>query len=130
MVRPVTYVSGLDAAQMAGGEELGSNLLQERKPTHGDLGPARDGRRLSPAGGSGARLCGWTRPGPSLPTILAFGSVSILVGRQVSMLQLDDLLKPLPPAWAHQNVELFGSPWKIFRLFPAKHLARFAAAAT
>jgi hypothetical protein len=35
---------------------------------------------------------------------------AVLTGRQPSTLQLDDLLKPLPAAWARQSAELFGSP--------------------
>jgi hypothetical protein len=31
---------------------------------------------------------------------------AILGGRQPTTLQLDDLLKPLPAAWAHQRTEL------------------------
>jgi hypothetical protein len=33
---------------------------------------------------------------------------AILAGRQPSTLQLDDLLKPLPPAWPQQHSMLFG----------------------
>jgi hypothetical protein len=32
---------------------------------------------------------------------------AILAGRQPSTLQLDDLLKPLPPSWIQQHSELF-----------------------
>jgi hypothetical protein len=35
---------------------------------------------------------------------------AVIAGRQPSTLQLDDLLKPLPAAWARQSGELFGSP--------------------
>jgi hypothetical protein len=35
---------------------------------------------------------------------------AILAGRQPSTLQLDDLLKPLPLAWADQHSVLFASP--------------------
>ena len=35
---------------------------------------------------------------------------AVLAGRQPSTLQLDDLLKTLPAAWAQQNAQLFGSP--------------------
>ena len=35
---------------------------------------------------------------------------AIVMGRQPSTLQLDDLLKPLPAVWARQRSELFGSP--------------------
>jgi hypothetical protein len=34
---------------------------------------------------------------------------AIVAGQQPSVLQLDDLLNPLPAAWACQHVELFGS---------------------
>jgi hypothetical protein len=34
---------------------------------------------------------------------------AILSGSQPSALQLDDLLKPLPAAWANQHFELFRS---------------------
>ena len=34
---------------------------------------------------------------------------AIVAGRQPSTLQLDDLFRPLPTAWACQRVELFGS---------------------
>jgi hypothetical protein len=35
---------------------------------------------------------------------------AIVMGRQPSTLQLDDLLKLLPAVWARQHSELFGSP--------------------
>jgi hypothetical protein len=35
---------------------------------------------------------------------------AIAMGQQPPMLQLDDLLKPLPAVWARQHSELFGSP--------------------
>jgi hypothetical protein len=36
---------------------------------------------------------------------------AILAGRQPSTLQLDDLLKPLPAAWAGQHSALFDPQW-------------------
>ena len=35
---------------------------------------------------------------------------AIVMGRQPSTLQLDDLLRPLPAVWARQHSELFASP--------------------
>jgi hypothetical protein len=38
------------------------------------------------------------------------GRLGILAGHQPGTLQLDDLLKPLPPAWSGQDSALFNPP--------------------
>ena len=63
-----------------------------------DLAKAAEGQRLA-----SSRILRLTLLAPEIIE-------AIVMGRQPSTLQLDDLLKPLPAVWARQHSELFGSP--------------------